>query len=363
MAFYGHTENNQSMHPLLLTSTLAAAALCGVLTACDGAANKANSKVSDNATTRPTANPQPRAGSQASDSSVAIVTTAPPAAGYSGEELGAYRRLNTARVTCGFGYLRQNKRLDTAAGNHVSWMLANARYAHAEVAGTAAFTGVDASDRLPAAGYALSGSWGTGEIIDELPSSNKTGFGSAGINNLLGAPYHLLEAMSSAREMGVSVKSGGPSGADFASASKVSYIVVNLAYAGQVLPQLQNAKEVLTYPCQGITGTNWQLQGEFPSPVPSRNLGTSPIGQPIFVQVLEGNKLTIASASVVGPLGAVALLPTMTRANDPNAELGSHQAIVMPNAPLKPNTSYSVSISGSNSGVAFRKSFSFQTGS
>ena len=347
------------MHLPSLTSTLAALALCGALAACDSAANKAPHK----AAAQTTANPQPGAVRQASGTSVAIVTTAPPSAGYSGEELGAYRRLNTARVTCGFGYLQQNKRLDTAASNHVTWMLANARYAHAEVAGTAAFTGVDASDRLPAAGYALSGSWGTGEIIDELPRSDKTGFGSAGINNLLGAPYHLLEAMSSVREMGVSVKSGGPSGADITGASRVSYIVVNMAYAGQVLPQLQNAKEVLTYPCQGITGTNWQLQGEFPSPVPSRNLGTSPIGQPIFVQVLEGNKLTIASASIVGPLGAVALLPTMTRANDPNTELGAHQALIMPNAPLKPNTSYSVSISGLNSGVAFSRNFSFQTGS
>ncbi len=337
-----------------LTSTFAAVALSVALASCggggsDGTANGDTTNIG--------------AGSPLPGTSMAIITTAPATPSYTGEELGAYNQLNAARSTCGFGYLQQNTHIDTAASNHVSWEIANAAYGHTEVAGTTAFTGVSPGDRMLAAGYVFSGTWSYGEIIDALGSANKTGFGVAGINNLLGAHYHLVGAMSSAREMGVSVKSGGPSGADLIATAKVSHIVVNMAYTGNVLPQLQAASEVLTYPCQGITGTNWQLQGETPSPVPSRNLAISPIGIPIFVQVLQGNTLTIASASVIGPAGPVALLPTMTSANDPNKELAPHQAIIMPNVPLKPSTSYRVSISGLNSGVAFSRNFSFQTGS
>lgn len=166
--------------------------------------------------------------------------------------------------------------------------------------------------------------------------------------------------------MGISVMSGGPigSGADFtfAGAASESYIVVDMAASGNVPKQVQSPNDVLTYPCEGITGTNWQLQGEVPSPIPSRNLVVAPIGHPIFVQAIDGNTLTVTSASMTGPLGSVALLPTMTSVNDPNSHLLPNQAIILPNAPLTPNKSYAVKIVGTNNGVAFTKNFTFATG-
>jgi hypothetical protein len=136
-----------------------------------------------------------------------------------------------------------------------------------------------------------------------------------------------------------------------------------MASSATMMPQVQDANSVLTYPCQGTTGTGWQVLNETPNPVTPRNLATNPIGQPIFVQALSGQTLLIQSASVTGPLGSVALLPTLTAANDPNAHLSGNQAILMPNLPLAPNATYTVSIAGTRNGTAFVKSFSFSSGS
>lgn len=303
---------------------------------------------------------------------VAIITTPPPASSYSGEELAAYNSLNNARSTCGFGFLEQNLKIDNAASNHATWMINNALYQHAEVAGTKAFTGTGIFDRLLAAGFTWTDYSIYGEIMNEtfstnsLGYANKVGFGSGGIASLLSAPYHLAGAMGQEREMGVSVLSGGPvgSGSDIivAGSSNVSYIVVDYAASGNFPKQVQAQNEVLTYPCQGISGTSWQLQGEIPNPIPSRDLNLNPIGQPIFAQAIQGNTLVISDVSVTGPLGSISLLPNMTSANDPNGHLTPNQVIVMPNTPLKPNTVYSVAIAGTNSGIPFTKIFNFSTG-
>lgn len=125
--------------------------------------------------------------------------------------------------------------------------------------------------------------------------------------------------------------------------------------------QLQNSNEVLTYPCQGVTDTDYEVRAESPNPVPARDLSLQPIGQPVLIQALRGRVLVISSVTFTGPLGSVALLPTMTSSNDPNSILASNQAMVMPSAPLSANSTYTVAASGTQGGVAFSKSFSFTT--
>ena len=297
------------------------------------------------------------------NASVPVVATGASATTYTGEELAAYNWFSTNRQTCGFGLLQQNAQLDTAARNHIVWMVNNNTFSHYEVAATAGFTGVTPWDRMAAAGYS---GVQFGEILAGISTSNKTGFGLKGARNLLVAPYHLMGAMQGNREIGVSVKSGGPigSGADYTAAvtANESYLAVDMAASHALLPQVQRSTDVLTYPCQGVTGTAYALTAESPNPVPSRNLAVNPIGQPVFVQLLAGNVLVITSVSVTGPAGAVALLPTMTASNDPNQELLANMAIIMPSAPLSPSSAYSVFITGTNNGVGFSRSFGFSTG-
>jgi hypothetical protein len=291
-----------------------------------------------------------------------LVLVAPPAPTYTGEELAAYNAFNTARSTCGFGYLRQNTNLDTSSANHIGWMVNNNTASHSEVASTTGFTGVNPWDRMTAAGY----NWSlVDEVMASISIANKTGWGTNGARSLLAAPYHLKGLMWGELDIGISVKSGSTSGADInaPSAAAISWLVSDMGAPSNSAGQAQGATDVLTYPCQGVTGTAWQLQGESPNPIPGRDLSTSPIGQPIFVQAFHGNTLTITSASLTGPSGSVALLPTMTASNDPNAQVYSNQAVIMPNGPLSPNTTYTVSISGTNNTTAFSKTFTFTTGS
>jgi len=61
---------------------------------------------------------------------------------------------------------------------------------------------------------------------------------------------------------------------------------------------------------------------------------------------------------------AVVMRSPVTGAADPNGRLANDPQIgyVLPDAPLQPNTSYRVTISGTNNGAAFQKTFTFTTG-
>lgn len=58
----------------------------------------------------------------------------------------------------------------------------------------------------------------------------------------------------------------------------------------------------------------------------------------------------------------VALRPVMTKSNDPNGMLNPSQAVLMPDAPLSPNTEYEVSIVGNNTTLTFDGSNWVSTG-
>ena len=282
------------------------------------------------------------------------------------EELAAYNTLSTARTTCGFGGLNQNTLLDQAALNHNFYMAVNSSFTHSEVSGSRGFTGANSNDRATFVGYPLVRPTFSENLYLFSGTSNKLGYGAKGVTGLLGAPYHLRGLVGAHREVGLSVRSSGivGSGADYAEPglAPAVWLSISAGSTQALTPQRQSSSDVLTYPCNGVTGTAYQLTGESPNPVTPRDLATNPIGQPILVQLLEGRLLVVSSASVTGPGGSVALLPTMTYANDPNFRVEPHQAIIMPNLPLAPNTSYSVVINGTNNGVAFTRSFSFTTG-
>lgn len=284
------------------------------------------------------------------------------------QELIAYNTFNQARVSCGFGYLQQNANLDTAALNHVVWQFKNNLYQHTETPGTVAYTGSSPWERMLAAGYIQ----GTGAAqANEVLTYNRpilAGYGLSAAVSLLSAPYHLVGLMNSNREVGISIKTAGPvgSGADVENPGSLPSILLVADMAANTAnpAQLQDPAEVLTYPCAGTVGTATALFTEVPSPIPSRNFATQPVGQPIFVQVLKGQVLTLTASSIVKTSDAseVPLAVTLTSANDPNAKLLPNQAILIPNLPLAANTPYSVTIQGTHNGKDFKKNFTFTTG-
>ena len=145
------------------------------------------------------------------------------------------------------------------------------------------------------------------------------------------------------------------------------YFVANYGTATGTAFQQLGSDDVATYPCDGVTGVNFQLRGEIPNPVPGRNLSTNPIGTPILIKVRNGNPLTVTSAAMINvATGAVVVLrPPVTRDNDPNGVAGGFgpgEAYVAPDAPLERGTQYQVTVAGTNNGVAFSRSFRFTTG-
>ena len=229
------------------------------------------------------------------------------------------------------------------------------------------FTGADPATRVRVQGYT-----DLGGVTDEFafftsnaPVQSKLGIGELGIRGLLNAPYHLNGLMSGYRDVGIAVRSNDDTG----KGQRGVFVQINAAYTASVGPQLLGSRDVQTYPCEGTTGVNRQLTNETPNPVLGRDLRTAPLGSTVLIAVREGNRLAITSASMTHATTgeAVTLRPTVTSENDPYGPcqtgcFGPHQAYVVPNAPLLPNTAYNVMLAGTNNGAAFSRNFKFSTG-
>lgn len=303
-----------------------------------------------------------------------LVTDVPvPTYTIGSEELAAFNLLNQERSACGFGKLAQNTLLDNASRGHADWIAYNAYPSHFQVAGTPLFTGVTPQDRVVAAGYNPAGGF---EIQDEYTYSmgtfgnDKSGFGTIGIRRLLNAPYHAGALTDGFREVGISVRNAFDSGAPDAAVADQGrkVLVINPARtlsSGSQMSALAS-NDVLTYPCEGTTGVEPGLYAETPEPVPGRDLLTNPLGSSVQVAVKEGQTLTITSASMrVAATGTPVTLRTpVTSANDPHpGYFKPNRGYIVADAPLAENTTYTVTINGTNNGVAFpTKTFSFTTG-
>jgi len=305
-------------------------------------------------------------GGSASPASPAAVTTVSSVTYAAGsEELAVFNLLNAERERCGFGSMAQNAQLDAAASAHANYQVINSVVSHLEDAGNPnGFTGVFAADRIAAAGYTDAGAL-TDEISGFLGTSQKAGLGEPALRNLLNAPYHLQGLMSGFRDVGISVRSNADTGVGAAAV----ILQINAAYKSVAGPQLFAGTEVHTYPCEGTSGVNFKLSNEQPNPVPGRDLGTAPLGSAIYIAVRDGNVLNVTSASLIQLSTGqfVTLRPPITAANDPHGPCAagcfkSHQAYVVADAPLQANTSYQITINGTNNGTSFSRTFSFATG-
>ncbi|MDI9335327.1 MAG: hypothetical protein QM533_13220 [Cytophagales bacterium] len=360
-----------------LLSIASAVALTTLLAACGGGGGGSSSTTPTptlytatcaNGTTRSSTVSQSDAAAQCfGDTNVyaSTIVTSVPADTYNAvtqaEEKAAFNLLNQERSSCGFGKLAQNTLLDTAAQGHADWLLKNNYVGHFQVAGTPGFTGVSLADRFIAAGYS---GIGNSEVSTNYAGSNsKTGKGIAGIRGLLEAPYHSIALLSGFRDIGASIRNASDAASSYSPSVTTEF---TLGYTASSPYQAIASSDILTYPCQGTTGTGYRLTGEEPSPIPSRNLATSPVGHPIIVMIRKGRVLTLTSATMtkVSTGAAIPLRTPVTLANDVNQ--GYYEAnfgYVLPDVALEPSTQYQVTINGSNGATAFTRTFTFTTGS
>lgn len=286
-----------------------------------------------------------------------------PAPTYSAgtEEVAAFQLLNAERSRCGFGLLAQNAQLDQAAQAHADWSLRNDQMGHYESSSLPnGYSGVTPGDRAAAAGYVTS--YGVGEGIAYDYSTNKTGFGGGSVRGLLSAPYHQYTLLAPTfMDVGLSIRSPADAGA------AVTRVHANFNLGTKTGFQYLSASEVVSYPCDGTTGVNYQLQGENPNPVPGRDLVASPLGHPVMLMVRYGQPLVISSATMtkVSNSSNIPLRAPISATNDPNnvfQSVGGHVGYVIPDGPLEPSTSYYVTINGTNAGTPFTRQFTFTTG-
>jgi uncharacterized protein YkwD len=258
--------------------------------------------------------------------------------------LDGYNWINYRRGQLGLSVLVRNSRIDTAAQGHSDYQRTNNTITHEQTPGQPGFTGVELIDRLRAASYALPLPYALGEVISA--TSNSTGFYQA--EELIAAIYHrfvIFEPIFKEIGAGAATTSSGYTyfTADFT--------VVN-GYSGL------GAGQFVVYPANNQVNvpTNFFSDSESPDPVPGQN----EVGYPISVHADNGGSGVTVQNFSVAPRGGSALTVRLL-SNATDGATGRNGAAIVPLAPLKSATIYDVSFSGTVSGTAVTRNWSFTT--
>jgi hypothetical protein len=342
-------------------SSLAAATF--LLTACGGGGG------SDTSSTAP--------APQINQSVPLIMTVAEPTYTVASGDLAAFNYLNAERSHCGFGKVAQNTLLDKAGKNHATYYRANSASStnspHSETRGLTGFTGVTPDDRAMAAGYsskvgevgAFANAW---RNLEYVAPYDTTVIAYNGVRGLMNAPYHTLQMISSAVEVGLGTHKDEINANGVQELNAATFLVFGYGKtsAGQ-LPT--SGTGVRTYPCEGTRNILPNFTGEWTGGAPvegNRNIISNPLGHPITVIGEHGKTLRLTSAAIVNvatglDIGVYAL---RTKENDPNPQLlwNDWSGYIFPNQAFIPGQKYQATINGTSAGVAFSKTFAFWAG-
>lgn len=270
--------------------------------------------------------------------------------------------LNAERSRCGFGLLRQNTQLDAAAADHSRWMALNQFSSHTQD-GTRfpnGFTGRTAVDRATFRGY-TNGFVGEEYVYASNLPDRLVETGASRMRQLLNAPFHLSALMLPNREVGFGFVSRGSQGFTDNTRFLTPYVVLPARKFADGSADVAS-NQVVTYPCEGTTGVFPGLFGEEPNPLPGRDLATNPAGHGILVRTRINTALFITSSSIreVGTSTNLAIAATLTK--DSPIPVITGAAVIIPDKPLKDNTSYTVTITGEANQMPFTRTFTFTTG-
>ncbi len=226
--------------------------------------------------------------------------------------------LNSQRQACALGGVAENNELTKIATQHAQYIqhvFANSRptifNAHDEREiedikqwtgkSNPFFTGISFKDRLLKAGYSNL-AHGVVENISRI-----TYYSSAGrvaspeyaahsmTKSLLAAPYHMrLLVTPNLSQTGSGMIAYKPYGK--AADKSQGYVFVNASSADQNTEN-RTVNGLFTYPCTDVVDTNTALYNEFPSPVEGtgRDLGTDPIGQPIYISMPSAKNIKVSN--------------------------------------------------------------------
>lgn len=289
-------------------------------------------------------------------------------------ETGGWNVLQTARKLCGFKELTQNTQLDMAELAHANYLtyesvlLSSTVLAHDEPNTTNPFfTGNDPMIRAQYQGYGLSGSVVVAEILAATTWPNNFGVlptmkqsGGNAMRDLLNTVYHLTGAMYNGPDIGL-----GASQKTAAQGVEFRFGALNGYQSTVSAPRiLLGAGNLATYPCEGSSNipSSFTPANEVPNPLPN----STTVGPPIYLKVDENQTLVVnTSTSSVSTSNVPVTTTLLTNSNDTaNPKLiGGHEAFLVPNQPLSPNTDYVVTLNGTINGIAFpTRSFTMRTG-
>ena len=275
-------------------------------------------------------------------------------------ELAAYRMLSQERERCGFGVLRQDARLDTAARAHAVYMAKNFNWtmafpvSAAENPSKPAFYEEAPWTRAPKAGYPAGPVREVNAFIGVLNGEpGEAAFvARVGLASPLVAP-RLLSAGTP--DFGIGADRTPPGTAN------VALEFVTMDFGGSITQPMLTS--VQTYPCEGATDVRALSYGEMPGAFFGRTTA-----HPIYVfgdaslKVSEAVVLGPYGDNVRGPLGRVEVLGILGAGHmewGPYTTTGGIAAIVL--GRLEYDIPYNVTIKGTNKGVPFVRSFSFRT--
>ena len=273
---------------------------------------------------------------------------------YTGRDLEEFTNLNRLRTHCGFGVLANNESLRAAATDHANYIdtygtrvLTAGLSLHEQFSQFPNdFTGFTVADRIRYRGY-LSPSFG--EVIAGSIASKSA------VHGLLSAPYHAGATLGGQTEVGIASRGA---------------LVMDFGLPGK---RQRSGPGILTYPCEGVTGTQVSMSGERPMPYPVQNPTGSPIGQAVYffadesVRLAPGRKtlMEITRLSMTEAVSGkeVALFPVMNRETDPNfIYISPGFAFAAPEKPLTALTVYRVRATVIADGQPTLVDYTFTTG-
>jgi hypothetical protein len=280
----------------------------------------------------------------------ATLVTSVPAPTYpaGSDELAAFNWVNAERTRCGMGLLKQVASLDASAVDHAAYLAVNndngniVGLTHVQNPNFPGFTGVDGPVRAVFRGYAGY----AGDLVGGSVSALDVYKGL-----FARATFHSLAAQGRSGDVGL--------GGRFSTVARSWLGVFNVGIAST---QLLSGDTVATYPCDGVANHFRNHSFEIPSPFPP-NVNLVDKGPPITIFVRDGQRLEVREVLLTDPNGVNLPGTILTSANTSGGFISGSQAAFVPDAVLAANSTFNVTIRGTNDGQRFEKRFSFTTGS
>lgn len=376
-------QNSSNFFKKAISLTITSSLLIG----CGGGGSSGSTATS----TQPLPVSQSTSTSQPTVTATAPTPITPTTTADSSVALKAIDLLNENRTKCGFGGLTVNQNLNNTAYNHANYLatvaLANhygfaSHYEQAETSsnGTSLlqtgtsnpyYSGYDIDTRLnpktynekalPAAYHGL----GIENLSESFASSNAlmppvdpAVQAESMLRALFAAPYHLrMLVLPQAAEVGASFRQDNWAANNSYYRSAVLEVVSGIPANANYIETLNT----LSFPCTGVV-TDYELKNETPNPFgykdsngnvvayndpqrvsEIRDLEANPVGQPIYIRVPASKTIQSVNVTIKNGSNTLTDFTKLTATTDPNKMLEPYEAMIIPNQPLQPSTTYDVS--------------------